>query len=494
MFGEAQDGPSGLTDSPGAAPVALLTQAKQGFAVLPAHQTPSRSSDTPFFYLDRQRTFFVSSYTDLGTAPEADFVLPRFTPPFGSFGRMDTGGHADLIGSVETAYYGGNASVPVVLDRKQVKPRKSEVRLKSRRSSKPEPVSWSPVIVGSTSPTLAAPQSELTADLGLGSWSVPFLGVLLTKRYRFHNFYHPHAALMIRQLNRYGVAGLLAPDPDAHGLDGADLLRQQVRSDDFASYGPTSVVDQSYERRPKRDFDFSFGGAYSQYNWELFFHAPLLIAERLMQNQRFEEAQKWFHYIFDPTEVAGTAPRRFWKIKPFYSFTDETSMEALLSLLERGDDDVEAQVEAWEADPFDPHVIARQRTVAYMRAVVMKYIENLIAWGDNLFRRDTLESINEATQIYVLAAQILGRRPERIRTSQPSAHTFVELLRTELDALSNTRVAVESRLPWLTYHRSGPSTGASAILERSTSAFRRMTSCSAIGTRSPIGYSRYAIA
>src|SRR5215216_3948151 len=54
------------------------------------------------------------------------------------------------------------------------------------------------------------------------------------------------------------------------------------------------------------------------------------------------------------------------------------------------------------------------RIVAYMKAVVMKYIDNLLAWGDQLFRRDTIESINEATQLYILAAEILGHRPEDI--------------------------------------------------------------------------------
>jgi hypothetical protein len=43
----------------------------------------------------------------------------------------------------------------------------------------------------------------------------------------------------------------------------------------------------------------------------------------------------------------------------------------------------------------------------------MKYIDNLIAWGDNLFQRDTIESINEATLLYILAANILGKKPRR---------------------------------------------------------------------------------
>ena len=51
---------------------------------------------------------------------------------------------------------------------------------------------------------------------------------------------------------------------------------------------------------PVDEVEFQSGGAYEVYNWELFFHIPLLIAVRLSSNQRFAEAQRWFHYIFDP--------------------------------------------------------------------------------------------------------------------------------------------------------------------------------------------------
>ncbi len=39
-------------------------------------------------------------------------------------------------------------------------------------------------------------------------------------------------------------------------------------------------------------------------------------------------------------------------------------------------------------------------SAAYQKPVVMKYIDNLISWGDQLFQRDTIESINEATLLY----------------------------------------------------------------------------------------------
>ena len=67
----------------------------------------------------------------------------------------------------------------------------------------------------------------------------------------------------------------------------------------------------------------------------------------------------------------------------------------------------------------------------------MKYLDNLIAWGDQLFRRDTIESINEATQLYVLAAELLGRRPEPIPPRGDAGGPDVQRARAaDLDAFS----------------------------------------------------------
>ena len=44
----------------------------------------------------------------------------------------------------------------------------------------------------------------------------------------------------------------------------------------------------------------------------------------------------------------------------------------------------------------------------------MAYLDNLIAWGDSLFRQDTGEAIDEAMMLYVLAANILGPRPQPV--------------------------------------------------------------------------------
>ena len=53
----------------------------------------------------------------------------------------------------------------------------------------------------------------------------------------------------------------------------------------------------------------------------------------------------------------------------------------------------------------------------------MKYLDNLLAWGDSLFRQDTIESMNEATQVYVLAANLLGPKPQPVPPrGEPRAH------------------------------------------------------------------------
>ena len=128
-------------------------------------------------------------------------------------------------------------------------------------------------------------------------------------------FYHPYVCDFMAELRRSGVAGLLDPNPDGPA---PRLVRQEKsRLDFFANgYAPTADVLEPY---PIQDIDFEIGGAYAKYNWEIFFHAPMLIASRLSQNQRFEEARRWFHFMFDPTNRSDDAdPLRFWKIKPFY--------------------------------------------------------------------------------------------------------------------------------------------------------------------------------
>jgi hypothetical protein len=220
---------------------------------------------------------------------------------------------------------------------------------------------------------------------------------------------------------------------------------------------------------PAERFEFENEGAYAQYNWEIFFHAPLLIATRLSTNQKFQEAQHWFHYIFNPTDAsANAAPAKFWRTLPFANtFAADYSGQAidqLMSMLNAEADtpelqDTEKAVQRWQRDAFNPHLVARTRTTAFQKTVVMKYIDNLVAWGDSLFRRETREAVSEATQLYLLAAKLLGPRPRRIpRLTRRDEKSFRQLNESGLDAFSNALVDYENYLP-----ASGPALPVGAI-------------------------------
>ncbi|NQZ10930.1 MAG: hypothetical protein HRT35_27570, partial [Algicola sp.] len=74
----------------------------------------------------------------------------------------------------------------------------------------------------------------------------------------------------------------------------------------------------------------------------------------------------------------------------------------------------EGQIRAYLEDPLDPHAIAGLRNMAYRRNIVMNYIDNILDWGDALFRQYSRESINEARMLYTLANDLLGKRPDNL--------------------------------------------------------------------------------
>ncbi len=289
------------------------------------------------------------------------------------------------------------------------------------------------------------------------------------QQFHFKNFYHPFvcdfAKLVYNPLK--GIPALMSRET-------------QLKNSGFRfkqHYQPTAWVIEptSEDFYPQEIVDFTPDGAYSPYNWELFFHAPLLIANSLSKNQRFEEARDWYHFIFNPIGVessilGGSPMSKYWITKPFFETTDQEYIQQRIENLLRmlaGDatvpgysaqakKDLEDQVLDWRTNPFEPHRIANYRTVAYQKTVVMKYLDNLIAWGDNLFRQDSMESINEATQLYILAAEILGSRPKKVPPqAKPPAESFNELENQldppgdEINVFSNPLVEVENLIPVL---------------------------------------------
>lgn len=196
------------------------------------------------------------------------------------------------------------------------------------------------------------------------------------------------------------------------------------------------------------DFGISYhelNRPYAIYNWEALFHSVALLADNLSKSQRFEEAMAWWHYIFDPINVKDDI-RGVWRFLPFRTADSKHILEKIFNRLKSNSSDDD--ITEWRDKPFMPHVIARSRPSAYMKWVVMKYIDNLIAWGDSLFRQDTIESINQATQLYILAGHILGPRPEFIpKRGKIQPKSYLDLV-DQWDAFSNTMVDLELIFPF----------------------------------------------
>jgi hypothetical protein len=280
-----------------------------------------------------------------------------------------------------------------------------------------------------------------------------------TVSYRFYLHQHPYVQQLAKRLIEKSISGLQAADTDyRQKADGSfetlpDGKFKPVLFAEFFknSYQPDATLapDTKESPHPVKDLDFTYSGAYAVYNWELFFHVPLTLAMHLSKNGRYAEAQQWFHYIFDPTDDSnGPTPERFWKVRPF-QYTDVKKIEEILVNLATDADpqlrtETVRSIEAWKDAPFRPHVVARYRQQAYMFKTVMAYLDNLIAWGDSLFRQDTGESINEAMIVYVLAANLLGPRPQVVPKKGAVRPQTYANLRADLDKFGNAMRDLEA--------------------------------------------------
>lgn len=419
---------------------------------------PTNSSlnplDEPFFYEDKVNTYFVSPFTiqidAITAAPLADpnnvnlttvnylgqkyfgvaAVLPAPQPPV--VNPLDQLLQPDDGHTTVVAAKGGYYQLPYQLynngtgiNKRDVLTPGENIHFANAQTARPNTGSNENAV---RSPRELAGQDRATIVSPYTDASLVWEKFIDLNLFLFSTFYHPHVKTFIRALNRYGIEGMLTRK-----------VQDQPDTMAFATNYAPKLVPLPY---PTNQVDFSFSGSYSIYNWELFFHVPMMIAVRLSQDQQFEEARKWFHYIFNPTTSEGGSRERFWQFLPFYNEAkgDITTLDELLKKASA----IEEQIARWEENPFNPFLVARMRTLAFMKNVVMKYLDNLVAWGDKLFSTDTIESINEATLLYVLAAKILGPRPQEVPARAETApQTFDDLKKGPLDRLSNALVQIE---------------------------------------------------
>jgi hypothetical protein len=269
--------------------------------------------------------------------------------------------------------------------------------------------------IPSTAELLAVPGSEQDVILQVGNDILLLQGSVTSDHgYALRRLGTTLIEDIARRLFEDGLDGLLDTQTQ-FALAEAKLPIQLLGSlvNTAAFNGPVAP------KHPEGKLDFA--GPYGVYYREIFFQIPFLIANALNSRGRFESAQRWYHYIFDPTspdttnidltglktpaEKAHRLLDRVWRYREFRGLGIEYVRDMLT--------DVDA-IAQYEKDPFNPWAIARLRTSAFQKAIVMKYVDNLLDWADSLFTQFTMESVNEAMMLYIMASDILGTRPAKL--------------------------------------------------------------------------------
>lgn len=177
---------------------------------------------------------------------------------------------------------------------------------------------------------------------------------------------------------------------------------------DKVSIGMDDLLDYNTQRQvaPQIDYGKSFGN----YFFELFFHIPMRIADHLNASGKYREANQWYSYIYNPTAIKEKFEQLVfpndvnWRFAAFRNIGIKKLKEIY--------SDPNA-IEMYQRNPGNPHAIARLRIGAYQKNVVMKYLDNLLDWGDYLFEQYTPESTSEARHLYDIVKTILGDKPEK---------------------------------------------------------------------------------
>jgi hypothetical protein len=300
----------------------------------------------------------------------------------------------------------------------------------------------------------------MKSDSFHGQWEIPSKGNLprplaflrtTPPQYLWQTHQHDQVDELIARLHSGGLARLF--DSDTAKLEASSVPADLFDPEYFKhSLAPADRLAGPW---PTRELAFELGHEpYALYNWEIFFHLPMLVAAHLAKAQRFKEALAWMRFVLDPSDnTAEDSSARFWKFLPLKSMPDE-GIDHLLTLLsqvpapgtpERAKRDaVLESINAWQHDPFRPHTVAAYRPSAYKRKAVLQTLDILLAAGDSLFKEDTGESIDEATLHYVTAANILGPRPQAIpRATERMPQTYASM-RGKLDEFGNALTEIES--------------------------------------------------
>lgn len=171
-----------------------------------------------------------------------------------------------------------------------------------------------------------------------------------------------------------------------------------------ATHEVTRSSDDGANKLDKRNIDsvlvlgrnatslMDFQGANALYFWELFYYSPMMVMQRFLQEERFDLAEQWLKYVFNPAgyTVRGQYTSRMWNVRPL---EEDTS---------------------WNDQPLkslDPDAIAQNDPMHYRLNVFMRLLDITLGQGDSAYRKLERDSLAEAKVWYQRAQDLLGDSP-----------------------------------------------------------------------------------
>ncbi|WP_104023953.1 neuraminidase-like domain-containing protein [Vibrio hyugaensis] len=189
--------------------------------------------------------------------------------------------------------------------------------------------------------------------------------------------------------------GITFDQSDLGGTNEYTLMDTYIWDNNKGTYkvGARNLKGASSQISETQTEPMDFSGANSLYFWELFYYTPMMVADRLLQSQAFESAERWLKYVFNPSgyfekSLEGLEDTgRQWNMRPLQEDT------------------------AWDGDnidTIDPDIVAQADPMHYKVATYMKLLDLLIARGDMAYRRLERDTLNEAKMWYSVAKNLLG--------------------------------------------------------------------------------------
>ena len=163
------------------------------------------------------------------------------------------------------------------------------------------------------------------------------------------------------------------------------------------------------------------------------------LAELAIWNRALSQQEVTHRYRY----AVSQSHKHFWRFRPFVSLSLDSIKDDLTN---------PQQIAIYEYDPFDPDAVARLRAGAYPKAIVMRYIANLLRWGNKLFAKYTWETLSEATLLYTEALDLLGPQPKQVGALPAPPPRTVDDFITEYGAAKDIPeflVELENTLPAL---------------------------------------------